>query len=176
MQRPDEELDEELGAGFNSPSTSKRKSRHRHKQPKDDCSKPENEDKPHCVFKTLPRYYNKTSPSRQNHPLTPLGYTQFYLPNVDSKASSPPAWVVEYATFKPRHLIPNTTDSLQPPPVPLHLLPDYHPGLEDSVEWVQSLKKVTPWKMRDLTIGSYIKLARKLVIEKKMWKKFTQLM
>ena len=158
----------------------KRKGGHRHRKPKDDCSLPENEDKPHCVFKELPRFYNSSSPSRSNKPLTPLGYVQFYLPDVDSRSATPPEWKVEYSTFKPAKLIPNETDPVQPPPVPLHLLPNYVAGLEGDeaarASYVQSLKRISPWKMKDLTINSYIKLARKLVSEKKMWSKFTELM
>lgn len=40
----------------------------------------------------------------------------------------------------------------------------------------QGLKRITPWRMKDLTIGSYVKLARKLVAEKKMWKQFSDFM
>jgi endopolyphosphatase len=167
--------------------TYKRKHGHRHDKPKDDCSKPENEDKPHCVFAKLPRYYNKTSPSRRNSPLTPLGFTQFYLPDVDSRKKTPPEWQVEYATFKPAKLLPNASESgwNQPPPVPFHLLPGWkeevqvamQSGDEGMVEaYRRRLKGITPWRMKDLTIGSYVKLARKLVVEKKMWNKFTELM
>lgn len=83
----------------------------------------------------------------------------------------------------------NTTDEhTQPLPVPLHLLPNYDPTLnvnedeltdkeKDKLEaFVKSMKPYTPWKMRDLTIPSYVHLARKLVAEKKMWKKFTDYM
>lgn len=40
----------------------------------------------------------------------------------------------------------------------------------------REMKRITPWKMKDLTIGSYVKLARKLVAEKKMWKQFSDFM
>jgi endopolyphosphatase len=40
----------------------------------------------------------------------------------------------------------------------------------------RNLKRITPWKMKDLTIPQYVKLARKLVAEKKMWKQFSNLM
>jgi len=171
----------------------KRPGGHRHGRKKDDCSRPENQDKPHCTFKHKPRYYSKHSPSRSNKPLTPLGYAQFYLPDIDQQTDSAPGWILEYTTFKLKNLLPgwmfNTSDThTQPLPVPLHLLPNYDPTLSDSqddlkdkekgklAEFVKSLKPYTPWKMRDLTIPSYVHLARKLVAEKKMWKKFTDYM
>jgi endopolyphosphatase len=173
----------------------KRRGGHRHGKKKDDCTLPENEDKPHCTFKHKPRYYSKQSPSRSNKPLTPLGYAQFYLPDIDKQTDSAPGWILEYSTFKLKSLLPgwmfNTTDDhTQPLPVPLHLLPDYDPELSpESMKkgddegfkkkreaFVKSLKRVTPWKMRDLTIPSYVHLARKLVAEKKMWKKFQEYM
>ncbi|EIW71731.1 hypothetical protein TREMEDRAFT_27201, partial [Tremella mesenterica DSM 1558] len=148
----------------------KRKHGHRHDKPKDDCSLPEHQDKPHCTFKHKPRYYNKTSPSRSNRPLTPLGYTQFYLPDMDQNKNHQPEWKIEYTTHRVEHLIPSNTSmnlQLQPPPIPLHLLPE---------SFEKALKKITPWKMKDLTIGSYVKLARKLIADKKMWKQFQNFM
>jgi hypothetical protein len=43
-------------------------------------------------------------------------------------------------------------------------------------KFIQELKRITPWKMKDLTIPSYVKLARKLVAEKKLWKHFADIM
>lgn len=212
----------------------KRKHGHRHKDPKSDCSKKENEDKPHCVFKRLPRYYSKYSPSRSNQPLTPLGYTQFYLPDVDNvDEGKPPKWEIEYSTYKPSQLLPPGNGSLESwleGPVPRHLLPGYDEELfKDGWDWMtldesddeeggsqgdddelqhdiddnnehnddegkrvgedkdeelakkrkkfkKNLKTITPWKMKDLTINSYVKLSRKLVAQRKMWDKFSELM
>jgi len=100
------------------------------------------------------------------------------MPEVDSTSDSTPDFLIEYSTFKPRTLVPNVTEWAQPPPIPLHLLPDYQEGLEgeERERYLQTLKRFTPWKMKDLTIGSYVKLARKLVVEKKMWKKFKKIM
>lgn len=173
----------------------RRKHGHRHGRKKDDCSRPENQDKPHCTFKHKPRYQSKFSPSRSNRPLSPLGYTQFYLPNVDEQTDTPPEWIVEYSTFKLRDTVPgwmvnSSIERTQPLPIPLRLLPDYDDDLDldspdESVlaereikkeKFLKAMKKVTPWKMKDLTIPSYVKLARKLVAEKKMWRKFTKFM
>ena len=163
----------------------KRKGGHRHGKPKDDCSLPENEDKPHCVFKTLPRYYSKDSPSRRNGPLSPLGYTQFYLPTLDVEPNQQPQWEVEYSTLKPKDLVPG--NETQPLPIPLHLLPGFDEAVfsEDADDEVarekrrnfeNEMKRITPWRMKDLTIGSYVNLARRLVAEKKMWNKFSDYM
>ncbi|OCF37058.1 endopolyphosphatase [Kwoniella heveanensis BCC8398] len=210
---------------------------HRHGRPKSDCSRPENEDKPHCVFKHKPRYYSKDSPSRSNRPLSPLGYTQFYLPKVNKQTEAVPEWFVEYTTFKRDVLYPSTSSKKrkgpgkgpggdaeqrngtdyeigewgQPYPIPLHLLPAYDPTLfeqhqqeanpeegkgdspaskdhnnsdKDKDEGKESklrrferaIKKITPYKMPDLTIPNYVKLSRKLVAQEKMWDKFSQLM
>ena len=235
-----------------SPDSFKRKHGHNHhrKKPKYKCKSPLDQDKPHCRFKTRPRYFNRTSPSRTNGPLTPLGYAQFYLPDIDTAtADSPPEWQIEYSTFKWANLLPrdNGTDEGrdgQKVPVPVKFLPGYDgevmagliavrdqaererqgdadtvpnrreamtdeayeddlellelDDLEDEaweaeeVDWEddgdddtvddrvrrfkKGLQKITPWKMRDLTIPQYVKLARKLVAEKKMWKQFSNLM
>ena len=169
--------------------------RHRKKKPKDDCDLPKNQDKPHCVFRRLPRYYNSTSPSRHNGPMSPLGYTQFFLPEVDSDKEEAPQWKVEYSTFHPSALVPDpsfrTTQSL---PIPMHLLPGYEPSMMSVLlrgknpDWLSheeidqrdsfilGLEKIAPWKLKDLTIKSWIKLARKLVAQKKSWKKFQEIM
>jgi endopolyphosphatase len=169
----------------------KRKGGHRHHLPKDDCSRPENEDKPHCTFKHLPRHYDKNSPSRRNGPLTPLGYTQFYLPEVDAKGEKVPEWKVEYMTFKSKvlaFLYGNGSESgsywNQPSPIPAHLLPGWKAlEIEDEqgrdgrmTRFREEMKKITPWGMKDLTIGSWVRLARMLVERKKMWNKFEEIM
>ncbi len=41
--------------------------------------------------------------------------------------------------------------------------------------FLKAMKKMTPWKMKDLSIPSYVKLARKLVAEKKLWSQFLRL-
>lgn len=194
------------------------------KPKKDSCAKPENENKPHCSFKTKPRYSSPQSPSRTNKPLTVLGYTQFFIPNLDDKRSKvPPGWEIEYSTFKAQSLLPDSiNDDLgkepygQPPPVPYHLLPGFDPDIvglvtnddlalldgedeyedgkdvirvsddgkdddDESVskrkdEFLAAIKRITPWKLKDLTIKSYVKFGRKLAKEKKAFKKFMDLM
>lgn len=163
---------------------------HRHDVPKGDCSLPSNEDKPHCTFKRKPRHYSKRSPSRTNRALSPLGYTQFYLPSM-MKQKKRPKWEVEYTTYKVKTLVPSSPENTtQPLPVPLHLLPGYDPSVfskpknkteekevaKKTAKFYKAVKAVTPYRMKDLTIGSWVKLARMLVLEKKRWKKFAELM
>ncbi|OXG95688.1 endopolyphosphatase [Cryptococcus neoformans A2-102-5] len=168
----------------------KRGGGHRHGVPKGDCSLPSNEDKPHCAFKRKPRHYSKRSPSRTNRALSPLGYTQFYLPSM-MKQKKKPEWEVEYTTYKVKTLVPSSPENTtQPLPVPLHLLPRYDPSIfskpknkteekevaKKRAKFYKAVKAVTPYRMKDLTIGSWVKLARMLVLEKKRWKKFAELM
>jgi endopolyphosphatase len=155
----------------------KRKGGHRHHLPKDDCSRPENEDKPHCVFRTLPRYYDKNSPSRKNGPLSPLGYTQFYLPDVNSHKETPPEWKIEYSTFKPEKIVWNeTAEGGQPGPVPMKFIHRWGEEEQGNVGLKERVKRISPWGMQDLTIGSWVKLARQLVVKKKMWNQFEEFM
>jgi len=96
---------------------------------------------------------------------------------------------LEYLTYPPSLLLPpthnsssSTTPSPPPfdPPVPLHLLP---PSLlvpqPDSSSSATTPNEVlaeffAPYRMVDLTIPSYIDLARKLAEEKKLWKRFLE--
>ena len=173
---------------------------------KKDCKKPENEDKPRCTFKRKPRYSSPESPSRSNKPLTPLGYTQFYLPDLEDQ-KTPPKFKVEYTTFKAKELLPPNVSGekrSQPPPVPYHLLPGWDSSIgklsaeemkrldEDTFDdrsddelkgkkspkdkFLKEIKKITPFKMKDLTINSYIKLGRVLLDDKKLWGKFMDYM
>lgn len=188
--------------------TLKRHRGHRHHRnkkhkKKSSCSRPENEDKPHCVFRRKPRYFNRTSPSRSNKPLTPLGYAQWYLPELDTSGPSRPEWKLEYTTYKLANLLPGGFGGNgshgergstweQPPPVPLRLLPGYDEAKAEAeaeaskggkgdgdkdgdkrAAFLKAMKKMTPWKMKDLSIPSYVKLARKLVAEKKLWSQFS---
>lgn len=110
---------------------------------------------------------------------------------MDFQTAEPPSWEVEYTTLKSDQIFP--INATQPHPIPLHLLPGYDAQLdfrnapkgerdEDRSimeRWVRyraEMKRITPWGMKDLTIGSYVKLARKLVAERKMWNKFSEFM
>ncbi|KAG8976510.1 Endopolyphosphatase, partial [Tulasnella sp. 427] len=98
---------------------SKRHHGHRHDPDKIDCTLKKNRDREECIFKK-PRHASKRSPSRRNKLWTPLGYTQYYLPDLDiSNKSHPPRFEVEYMTYPLASLVPPTDF-----PVPQHLLPD----------------------------------------------------
>lgn len=162
---------------------------------KKDCKRPENEDKPRCSFKRKPRYSSPDAPSRSNQPLTPLGYTQFYLPDL-ARQKKKPEWQIEYTTFKPKHLVPSDLLSgSQPPPLPYHLLPAWDPAVVDKLTpedlenldnaetidepkatFLRELKRITPYHLKDLTINSYVKFARRLLKDKKLWNQFVEYM
>ncbi|WOO77660.1 Endopolyphosphatase [Vanrija pseudolonga] len=170
------------------------------KKGKKSCKLPENEDKPHCTFKRKPRYSSPEAPSRKNKPLSPLGFAQFYLPDIGKDTKKPPEWQIEYTTYKRKALFPGQAKLTQPPPVPYKLLPGYSPkftnwtetelaaleaddetienevGDEERAAFITKIKGITPWKMKDLTINSYVKFARRLANDKKMWQKFLDYM
>lgn len=166
----------------------KKKGKKGGKKKKNDCKRPENEDKPHCVFKRKPRYSSPQSPSRMNTGLSLLGFTQFYLPDIEN-SHEPPEFKIEYSTFHAKKLAPPSLSGeqpSQPPPVPYHMLPGYDPVLEsggksdDSSEaesklW-KELKGITPFPLKDLTIKRWIDLGRELGSNKDAWNKFTDLM
>ncbi|KAI0759898.1 Metallo-dependent phosphatase-like protein [Irpex lacteus] len=121
------------------------------------------------------------SPSRTNRLFTPLGYAQYYLPDMNGTAKKPPKWKLEYLTFAPSKLHPpkttgettaqqweNTTvvegaEIAQGKgkekflyPVPLKRLPKKlrQPDVKKS--------KYAPYKMADLTIPSWLRLVKRL--------------
>ncbi|KAI5451729.1 Endopolyphosphatase, variant 2 [Naganishia albida] len=125
--------------------TEKRRTGHRHrknkkkKKKKDDCSKPEHEDQPHCKFRQKERHFSPESPSRSNTLFTPLGYAQFYLPDIDEQTKSAPEWFIEYTTYTQDGLLrggQNGTDGdvQGRQPVPWHLLPGYREFIEHRAE------------------------------------------
>lgn len=183
----------------------KKKGGHRHgKKPKSDCRKEKNQDKPHCKFRRKPRYYSPNSPSRSNTMFTPLGYTQFYLAEIDEhqkKGEGRPGWEVEYTTYHVDGLLQGGLEGIDGSAkgrqrVPWHLLPGFHKlGLEDPAslltkdkhqnhrvdkeKWAafkKGLEKVCPFKLPDLTIPTYLDWAKRLSDETKLWNKFARYM
>jgi len=120
-----------------------------------------------------PWHSDPGAPCRSNKRLTPLGYAQYYVPGLDeANKTNPPQVELEYLTYRLDALHPDPERDSEgfTYPVPLKLLPKSlrKPGLKTS--------KYTPYEMKDLTIPSWIQLARGLVDEKKIRKRFRQYM
>ncbi|KAG6817416.1 hypothetical protein H0H87_009061 [Tephrocybe sp. NHM501043] len=99
------------------------------------------------------------SPSRSNKLWSPLGYAQYYLPDLEAaNAKHKPKFKLEYLTFAPEQLHPpeNSTGRKFHYPIPLVQLPK---SLQDSGV---TESKFAPYMMADLTIGSWVELAQRL--------------
>ncbi|KAK7695800.1 hypothetical protein QCA50_000438 [Cerrena zonata] len=99
------------------------------------------------------------SPSRRNGLWSPLGYAQYYIPNLnETTGKRAPKFKLEYLTFEPSLLHP--PEGLEASqfhyPIPLKNLPR---SLRNSTV---TKSKYAPYKMQDLTIPSWLKLARRL--------------
>jgi len=113
------------------------------------------------------------APSRTNTLWSPLGYAQYYLPNLDSADKKhAPKYKLEYITFRPTALHPQNNESGFHYPVPLRHLPG---SLRNSTI---TKSPYAPYRMKDLTIPSWVKLARKLAKpdKKKLRRKFRKYM
>ena len=101
----------------------------------------------------LPRHASSDSPARRNRYLSPLGYTQYFLP-IDRFED--PAWEIEYTTyaadkvadFLPAHMQPNNSLSMLP----------------------------KSYELPDLTIPSWLQLAKKFTKSKNMWNTYVHRM
>ncbi|KAJ3741110.1 endopolyphosphatase [Lentinula detonsa] len=117
---------------------------------------------------------NDDAPSRTSRLWTPLGYAQYFIPHLkDADKSDPPHYKLEYTTFPASVILheegQNETEIWYP--IPLRNLPK-------SVRDGKMKKKYFPYSMQDLTIGSWLDLARRLgdIKEKKLRKRFRQYM
>ncbi|KAA1466378.1 hypothetical protein DENSPDRAFT_831193 [Dentipellis sp. KUC8613] len=134
----------------------KRKHGHRHGGGSRDtyCKKRAYQDTWRCNLNE-PWYSDPDAPSRRNTLWSPLGYAQYYLEEeqlVDK--THRPKFKLEYLTYRPEELHPPDNFTY---PVPLRHLPR---SLRD---WTGSKEsKYAPYKMKDLTIPSWIQLAQKL--------------
>lgn len=98
---------------------------------------------------------------------------------------------LEYATYEPSVLVPGPEkrhlgSSL--PPIPLHLLPqslrsallpvaaaevkDEENTVDAADAVLAALKRYTPYRLKDLTIPSYLRFGRRLATDKELWKMF----
>ncbi|KAG8692017.1 Endopolyphosphatase [Ceratobasidium sp. 423] len=133
-----------------------------------DCTKKENKDKKKCIFKK-PRHANKRSPSRRNTLWSPTGYAQFYIPESNwANKTHPPQYELEYVTYSL-----STLRDANVAIIPEHLLP---PELRGGSIETLTKSRYTPYDLRDLTIPTWIKFARKLGKKKKLWKRFRKAM
>ncbi|KAF8826752.1 hypothetical protein HHX47_DHR5000731 [Lentinula edodes] len=117
---------------------------------------------------------NADAPSRTSRLWTPLGYAQYFIPDLkDNDKSHPPRFELEYTTLPASVLLPEEGQNLTEfrYPIPLRNLPN-------SLREGKMKKKYFPYEMKDLTIGSWLDLARRLgdVKEKKLRGKFRQYM
>ncbi|KAF8655288.1 hypothetical protein AX16_003187 [Volvariella volvacea WC 439] len=118
------------------------------------------------------------SPSRSNRKWTPLGYAQYYLPDLDkADEQEKPHFRLEYMTFRPESLHPSEDGSSAEEdefhyPIPLVHLPR---SLRNGSV---TASKFAPYELEDLTIGSWVNLARKIGDrgEKKLRKSYRKYM
>ncbi|RDB22520.1 Endopolyphosphatase [Hypsizygus marmoreus] len=122
-------------------------------------------------------YTDPESPSRSNKQWTPLGYAQYYLPNLkDANKTHEPRFKLEYLTFPPQLLHPPAVRADGRHdfryPIPLRHLPR---SLRNAST---TESKYAPYGMADLTIGSWMKLAQELgdANSKKLRKRFRKYM
>ncbi|KAK9896712.1 hypothetical protein P389DRAFT_83164 [Cystobasidium minutum MCA 4210] len=104
----------------------------------------------------LPRHFSPSSPNRMNRYLTPLGYTQYYLPLHTHQES--PEWTIEYVTY--------------PTNKAKTFLPAHMRG--NSSEFPNKLS--APYQMTEWTIPTLMNLAKDLADSKKLWKDFVRRM
>lgn len=103
----------------------------------------------------LPRYSSPNSPSRSNRYLTPLGYTQYYLP---LNQYEHPNWTIEYITYP--------TESLKT------YLPAHMHGNSSAFE--KSVQ--APYQMKQWNIPVLLNLAKDLASSKILWKEYVKRM
>lgn len=114
-----------------------------------------------------------------------MSVLQYYMPLLNGTKKRPPKYRLEYLTFAPALLHPTSSPNANTTttdgdvakkawhPIPLRHLPR---SLRNST--VTKSGKYAPYRMEDLTIGSWLKLARKLGKGKneKLRKKFRKYM
>ena len=152
------------------------------------CDSEEYQDTWRCHL-DRPWFSDPDSPSRKNQQWSPLGYAQvsnsgsqrkvmlnwlqYYIPDLgEANETHPPNFELEYLTYQVESLHPHGTEQEFVYPVPVRHLPEdlREPGLEKS--------RYCPYRMEDLTIPSWIRLARQLSKEKrqKLRKRFRRYM
>ncbi|KAI0045296.1 hypothetical protein FA95DRAFT_1607798 [Auriscalpium vulgare] len=117
------------------------------------CKEARYQDSWRCKLRE-PWHTDAEAPSRQNTLWSPLGYAQYYLPGerVMNKTHRP-QFKLEYLTYRASALVPAEGDEY---PVPPRHLPGSLRGGNGTGT------KYTPYGMEDLTLGSWLRLARAL--------------
>jgi len=137
------------------------------------CKKAKYQDSWKCHLKD-PWHSDPDSPSRTNQRWTPLGYAQYYIPDLDdANKTHKPKFKLEYLTLPPSLLHPPPDgDSEFQHPFPLRNLPKSL--RKDKV----TDSKYTPYHLPDLTIRSWVELGRRLAETKhgKLRKRFRKYM
>jgi len=138
------------------------------------CKKKKYEDSWRCKLDE-PWYSDPEAPSRVNTLWSPLGYAQYYLPEDRVANKTPnPKFKLEYLTYSLDALHPGDMEGAGEfeYPIPLKQLPK---GLR---EGNVTSSKFAPYRMEDLTIGSWVNVARRLgdPTRKKLRKRFKQYM
>ncbi|KAJ8456328.1 hypothetical protein ONZ45_g18763 [Pleurotus djamor] len=150
-----------------------RKNRGKHGNKATECKKEPYKSSWKCHLDE-PWHSDADSPSRQNRLWTPLGYAQYYIPHLENaNKTRKPRFKLEYLTWKLDRLHPSSGEASFHYPVPKQHLPR---SLRDGN--VTSSRKYAPYEMEDLTIGSWVSVARRLgnSKEKELRKRFRKLM
>jgi len=134
------------------------------------CKKPGFKDTWKCRLQE-PWNADENAPSRSNTLWSPLGYAQYFIPDLASaNANHPPTIKLEYLTFELAALHPQNNETNFHYLVPLQNLPV---SLRNNTI---SKSKYAPYHMMDLTIPSWIALAKKLAKQRTLRKRFKQFM
>lgn len=113
---------------------------------------------------------DEESPSRRNQFWTPLGYAQYVMPNLDeANKTHAPVFELEYVTFSVEKLREEEGQGLV---IPARHLP------ESLFTGNETKSKFAPYGLEDLTIGSWVQLARRVADTKrvKLRKRFKKYM
>ncbi|EJD01156.1 uncharacterized protein FOMMEDRAFT_21595 [Fomitiporia mediterranea MF3/22] len=161
LPEPDSDLKKKKKKGGKG---KKRKHGHRHpgRETNVDCKKKENRGTWACRPRK-PQYASDDSPSRRNTLWTPLGYAQYWLPNLDEASKdAKPKFKLEYTTMSAS----NARRAFPPKQLPKSLRGAGREGEGEAEVKKKKGRKYTPYKLDDLTIGSYLGLGRRLGDEK----------
>ncbi|EKM80275.1 hypothetical protein AGABI1DRAFT_120307 [Agaricus bisporus var. burnettii JB137-S8] len=134
---------------------------------KDDVCKDKRYDKSWKCHLQKSWHTDRDAPSRRNQALTPLGYAQYYMPDIaTANKTQAPRYELEYVTYPVSALGSGDWE-----PVPVRHLPR---ALREG----RKGKRYAPYGLRDLTVGSWVGLGRRLGqgAEKRVRRRFREYM